>query len=47
MTRETLKVKTLALSTEEVERLRRNLEQARANCRILSERLVKAEGKRK
>lgn len=35
------------LSTQEIERLRRNLEQARANCRILRERLAVAEAKAK
>lgn len=35
------------LSTQEIERLQRNLEQARANCRILRERLAAAEAKAK
>lgn len=35
------------LSTQEIERLLRNLEQARANCRILQERLAVAEAKAK
>lgn len=41
MTKNTSKVQNL--STEEIERLRRNLEQALANCRILRERLAVAE----
>ena len=45
MTKNTSKVPNL--SVEEIERLRRNLEQARANCRILQERLAVAEAKAK
>ena len=45
MTNNTSKVPNL--SVEEIERLRRNLEQARANCRILRERLAVADAKAK